>query len=235
MKHMKLLMMMGIVAIVFAGLAGAAQAKARGSLNVTLDSYEPNNDGFAGAVSTKNLPEGSRWVAVVQGTFSYYEPSQYSSPSKPFKALCGTPDLSGPLFASPDKPAGGPVGMDAEFLISRPARKASWCASHPLPHRWPNFEMRTGKLSPYQHYSALGPTLYAPTADHTYSYPLVGWGQAAQFRLKDRPRTSDNYGELKISLRPATAGDCGNYDWESFGYHSQPECETALGGTSAAT
>lgn len=233
MKHMKLLMMMGIVAIVFAGLAGAAQAKVRGSLNVTLDSYEPNNDGFAGPVSTQKLPEGSRWVAVVQGTFSYYAPSWYSRPPTNW-TFCGIADEDGPLFASPDKASGGPVGMDAEFIFGRPGTR-KFCRSHSLPMRWPNFEMRTGKLSPYEHYSALGPTLYAPTADHTYSYPLVGWGQPAQFRLKDRPRTSDNYGELKISLRPATAADCGNYDFGSFGFPDQATCEATLSGTPAAT
>lgn len=232
MKHMKLLMMMGIVAIVFAGLAGAAQAKVRGSLNVTLDSYEPNNDGFAGPVSTAKLPEGSRWVAVVQGTFSYYAPSLYNAPTAPFTMLCGDPIDSGPIFPSPDRPANRPVGMDAQFVFGRPSTRKI-CNKYPLPSAWRNFEIRTGKLSPYEHYAALGPTLTAPTADHTYSYPLVGWGQPAQFRLKDRPRTSDNYGELKISLRPATADDCGNYDYGSFGYPDEATCRTALGGGSA--
>jgi hypothetical protein len=227
MKRSKLLMVIGVMTIVFAGLTGAAQAKKpAGSLNVTLDSYEPNNDGFAGPVKAKVLPWNTRWVAVVQGTVSYYAPSQYSTPQSPFRVVCGTPDLSGPLFASPDKPSGGPVGFDPEFIFGRPSRKST-CSKHPLPVRWTNFEIKSGNT--WGHPWPLGPDQFAPAADHTYSYPFVAWGTAPQFRLRDRPRTSDNYGELKISLRPATAADCGYDAWRAFQYEDQAACEAALG------
>jgi hypothetical protein len=97
--------------------------------------------------------------------------------------------------------------------------------------RWRNFEIKTGDT--WDHIPALGPDLWAPTADHTYSYPFTAWGKSPQFRLRDRPRTSDNYGELKIAVRPATAADCGNNDWNSFGYADQASCEAALGGVAA--
>ena len=226
MKRTKLLLVIGVMAMAFAGLTGAAQAKQAGSLNLTLDSYEPNNDGFAGPVASKILPAESRWVAVVQGTFSYYNPSMYvAHPAAPFQVLCGTPDFTGPLFPSPDKASNKPVGMDAEFEFARPSRRST-CNRHPLPGHWYNFQIKTG--STWGHIPDLGAGEVVPTADHTYSYPLVGWDRPAQFRLKDRPRTSDNYGELKISIRPATSADCGFQDWHSFGYASEAECTASL-------
>lgn len=232
MQRNKLLTVMGITLVALSGLTGIAQAKQpAGSLNLTLDSYEPNNDGFAGPVKSKVLPSDTRWVATVQGTVSYYAPSTWETPSSPFRVICGTPDLGGPMFPSPDKPAGGPVGADPEYLFARPTRRST-CRKDPLPGRWPNFEIKTGNT--WGHPPVLGPELLGPTADHTYSYGFVAWGNRAQFRLKDRPRTSDNYGAFKIAIRPATAADCGNEDWKGFQYGSQPECEAALGGAPAA-
>jgi hypothetical protein len=226
MKRTKLLMVIGVMVIAFAGLAGAAQAKKSASLNVTLDTYEPNNDGFAGPVASKVLPDHSRWVAVVQGTFSYYSPSLYvDHPARPFQVLCGTPDFTGPLFPSPDKPSNKPVGMDAEFQFARPSRR-SRCQRYPLPGHWYNFQIKTAGT--WSHIPDLGPGEVVPTADHTYSYPLVGYDRPAQFRLKDRPRTSDNYGELKIAIRPATNADCGDGDWKTFRFHSEERCERSL-------
>jgi hypothetical protein len=146
--------------------------------------------------------------------------------------ICGTPDFSGPLFPSPDKPNSKPVGFDSEFIFARPSRR-SFCQRNPLPGHWPNFEIKTGNT--WGHQAPLGPEYLVPTADHTYSYPLVAWGTAPQFRLKDRPRTSDNYGQLKIAIRPATAADCGTEDWQAFEYESQAACEAALGGAPAAS
>lgn len=231
MKRMQLLTVVGIMLVAFAGLTGAAQAKKKpvGSLTFKLDAYEPNNDGFAGPVASAKLPEGSKWVAEVEGTISYYAPSQYTTPEAPFTLICGTPDFGGPIFASPDKPNAKPVGMDAEFIFGRPSTRKI-CRQYKLPSHWPNFQLNSG--SGYKHPAPTGPELFAPTADHKYGFPVNGHDKPALFRLKDRPRTSDNYGQLQISLRPATAADCG--DFHEFEYADQASCEAALGGVLAS-
>jgi hypothetical protein len=193
------------------------------SNNLMLDSYEPNNDGFAGPVTSNILPAGTHWVAEVQGTLSYYAPAAYVVHS-PF-VLCGTPDVLGPMFSSPDRPLHKPAGMDAEFIFGRPSSQRV-CDRYPLPAHWPNFQISRG--AGFDNRDLLGAPLAGPTADHKYSYPITGIGKSAQFRLRDRPRTSDNYGLLKITVRPATASDCANGGARQYEFYDEADCVTQL-------
>jgi hypothetical protein len=212
MKRSKLLVALGIMAMASLGTTGVASAHTpskstkSASNNLVLDSYEPNNDGFAGAVTSKVLPLHSNWVAEVQGTISYYEPSQY-------------------VFPSEVHPTAKGVGMDAEFIFARPSTSKR-CAKHPLPAHWGNFEISRG--AGFGNRTPIGgrPSVAAP--DHTYRYPISGIGKSAQFRLKDRPRTSDNYGTLHIVVRRATAADCDTTGWSDYGFHDLATCQAQI-------
>jgi hypothetical protein len=195
------------------------------SNNLVLDSYEPNNDGFAGAVTSKVLPLHSNWVAEVQGTISYYASSAYTVPSAPWPVLCGTPDLTGPMFPSLAFPASKVVGMDPEFLFARPWT-AKRCAKHPLPLHWSNFQISRG--AGFAHRTQIGGRKPTMEPDHKYLYPISGIGEPAQFRLKDRPRTSDNYGTLHILVRRATAADCETTGWSDYGFHDLATCQAQI-------
>jgi hypothetical protein len=208
------------------GIASAhTPSKPSASNNLVLDSYEPNNDGFAGPVKSAVLQWGTKWVAEVQGTVSYYSPESWS-PVLP-KVLCGVPDWNGPMFPSPDRPSNKPVGMDAAFIFARPSSRAG-CRWNPSPAHWPNFEISRGMG--FDNRTVLGVPVSQPTLDHKYSYPIIGIGKAAQFRLKDRPRTSDNFGLLKITIRPATPADCANGGAGQFLYPDEASCAAQIAG-----
>ncbi len=239
MRRSQLLVTIGVSVLAFSATAGAASAKKyhphhpAASNDIMLDSYETNNDGFAGSVSSKKLPAGTNWIAEVTGTISYYSPATYSGPVAKRKVICGTPDAAGPLFPSPDHLTNKPSGQDAEFIFARPA-KARRCGKSPMPWHWGNFQISRGHG--FAHRTVLGtallsggrPTSIAP--DHKYLYPIKGIGKPAQFRLKDRPRTSDNYGQFHIVLRGATAGDCANGGYHDFGYADEASCAVSVAG-----
>jgi hypothetical protein len=227
MKRTKLLIAFGIMAIACSGATGVATAKLPTSNNLRLDAYEPNNDGFAGPVTSKILPAGTHWVAEVQGSVSYYEPSFYGGRRMPFPIVCGTPEDS-VLFPSDDRPWDHPAGQDPEFVFARPWTEHR-CAKNPLPKHWSNFQITRG--AGYGHTEPLGGRHPAPAADHKYSYPITGIGKSAQFRLKDRPRTNDNYGVLQILVRRAMASDCALAS-DAFGYADQATCESQIAGVS---
>ena len=133
--------------------------------------------------------------------------------------ICGTPQNS----------ALGPVGMDAEFLFARPWT-AKACRRYVIPTAWSVFQASTAKKAQYAH-----PRMFvwtpAPTANHTYSYVLLGRGAPAKFRLLDR-FPSDNYGSLSINLRPAVQTDCARY--QAFGFRSEAKCMKTLPAAYAA-
>jgi hypothetical protein len=198
--------------------------------NTVLDSYEPNNDHFAGPVrSTSKLSVGVPYVAEVQGTFSYYE-KQNLKPSTleaPWTVLCGSP-LADPMFLSSHvkKKFQKRVDLDPEFIFAIPRKQAGDCSGS-YPQHWINFQLSTTTGSAgYGHVEPLGPYPTAPTADHRYLYPLLGAGEKARFRLVDRPRTDDNYGELHITIRAATAEECAG-DFARFGLADAASCSTA--------
>src|SRR5689334_12028988 len=178
--------------IALAGTAGAAKpapAPLRDQ-TIKLDTYEPNNDGFAGPVSPRDYLIANRpYVVEAQGTFSLYAAREYSKSTldSPWNTVCGTPESS-PMFPSTYAPD-GPVGQDPEFVFARPWKRRK-CQTISLPTHWPNFEARSDKSTGYAHPALIGPRPTTPSTTHTYSYALMGTGASPQFRLRDRP-TSD--------------------------------------------
>jgi hypothetical protein len=102
-----------------------------------------------------------------------------------------------------------------------------------MPLHWTNFQISRGAGFAYR--TALGtallsggrPTTVAP--DHKYLYPIAGIGEPAQFRLKDRPRTSDNYGVLHITVRRAKPSDCA-VGYKDFEYSDVASCQGSIAG-----
>ena len=178
--------------------------------SVTLDSSSRGS--IPTAETSFTLPKGVWYVATVSGTVSYYSPINYTKPQRPYKILCGAPQTG----------RQGPVGLDAEFTFARPWTKNKCDRAH-LPIHWSNFQASTG--GNWAHPQTLGVAPTAPTANHTYSYVLQGRNKPATFRLTDI-YYRDNYGTLRISLRPARAADCVNYT--SFGYASAASCASSV-------
>lgn len=159
------------------------------------------------------LTPGEYYVATVSGAFSYWPAYLYRPHSGIWQAVCGTPLNS----------ASGPVGMDAQFIFARPWSRRR-CERHHLPVAWSGFQAGAASLSNWAHPAILG-SVNQPTANHTYSYALLGEGHPAAFRLKDTD-TRDNYGKLTITVRLATSSDCSSY--QAFGFASSASCLTAL-------
>lgn len=177
----------------------------------TLDAYEPNNDDYAGPVKSAVLAAGVPYVVEVQGTFSYYERQnlRWSSLDAPWKVLCGQP-LRRVMFRSTSvkRRLQGRADLDPEFIFAVPRQSASLCAPE-YPRHWSNFQMTSTALSGgYAHVEPFADPAAGPTADHKYLYPLLGAGQAAGFRLEDLPRTDDNYGLLRLTIREASPEEC---------------------------
>ena len=228
-------LMKRVVRLTFAALAplglltaGAAAANPNsGTGTAVLNSYSTAHTGYSHvAKSTNKLAQGTWYVATVSGTISYYERQWYTKHDLPewWNVECGKPD-SYPMFG-PSKGGRWPVGQDAEFVFARPWVK--WrCQNEPFPQVWVNFQANAG--SGWSHPQILGAIPTMPTRNHTYKYVLQGMNQEAKFRLVDGD-TTDNYGDLHISLRPATTADCSNYS--SFGFASETACQSALGSAS---
>ncbi len=216
-----------VVLALVLGLTGPAAAQAAFPQSRVLDAYEPNNDHYAGPVrTTSTLVAGTPYVAEVQGTFSYYEKQNLKKKTleAPWSALCGTP-LSAPMFPSSHvkKKFQGRVDLDPEFLFAIPRKSAADCLSS-YPQHWINFQITNHVTSGvFDHVEPLGPYPTAPTVDHKYLYPLTGIGDRAAFRLLDVPRTDDNYGELHIVVRLATAQEC-TANFARFGYADAGGC-----------
>ena len=190
--------------------------------HIVLDSYHAWNRHYTPPVSTPfKVPRHEYYVATTDGTFSYYAAVNYVHPKRPWKIVCGTPE---PSAKYPGAGGDGPVGFDSEFVFARPW-KTKRCVRGNLPAHWRNFQMDNG--SGWTHPALLGTAPTSPRSDHTYSYAVVGDSAKIRFRLLDR-YVRDNYGALKITVRPATATDCASYS--SFGFTSQAACVSAVTG-----
>lgn len=198
-----------VVAVLICALVPAATASAAPVFpqSKVLDSYEPNNDDYAGPVRSAVLTAGAPYVAEVQGTFSYYQKQDLRKRTlgAPWTVLCGTP-MPSVMFRSSHvkRKFQGRANLDAENIFALPRVSPADCrASYPV--HWTNFEVTsTATSGDYGHVEPIA----SDVANHTYSYPLLGAGQPAGFRLQDLPRTDDNYGELHIVIRPATVEEC---------------------------
>jgi hypothetical protein len=205
---------LGLGALVAPGAAGAVTFLD----HFTLDSYHAGGGKYTPAASSRISLQEGLYVAVVQGTFSYYGAINFVVPQPPWTVLCGTPE-GAPQFSSAG--GAGPVGFDSEFVFARPWT-AELCNQAKLPVRWLNFQEKFGP-GDWGHPATLTPQS-APAPSHAYEYAVPGRkGKKAAFRLLDID-TRDNYGSLHISLRAATAADCGGTQWQAFGVGSEAEC-----------
>lgn len=198
--------------------ASTMHAKPPATESLVLGSYSRGQ--IPTTQSSFKLAKADWYVATVSGTMSYWAPINYSKPQRPYKIVCGTPE--GAAQYSGSRGGNGPVGLDAEFLFSRPWTKNACTRAH-LPTHWSNFQASTG--GGWAHPQILGGVPSAPTPDHTYSYVLLGRNQPVQFRLTDI-YYRDNYGALHISLRPATTADCTQY-YSSFGFPAAAACTSS--------
>lgn len=212
-----------IAAAILAALAGGPAAASAATLK--LDAYDPDNGHFAGPVTSGTLDAGQYYVAVVDGTVSYYSPAMWTDPFAPFEAICGTTERR-PAHSTPGK-TNGRVGMDAETVFARPCFGPSSNRNPKVGH-WPNFEINatsTQRQGPdFKYVTPLDGPFSEPTGTNTYKYPIVGNGVPAQFRLRDWPGTRDNYGQLWIDVRPATGSDCAGDRWRAWGFADGDEC-----------
>lgn len=217
MKRIILLMTVGLACAVPAMAVATPTSSQRDTLK--LDSY--SKGAIPSGTTSFKLSKDTWYVATVSGTMSYWAPINYTKPQRPYKIVCGAADNSAAYSGS--QGGNGPVGLDAEFVFARPWTKSK-CAQAHLPMHWSNFQASTGGA--WAHPQTLGATPTAPTADHTYNYVLLGHGKAAQFRLTDI-YYRDNYGILRVSVRPATSADCAT-GYASFGFTTSAACTTAL-------
>jgi hypothetical protein len=218
---------LGLTTTVVCLLSVPAVAGATGTIDhFSLDSYHAWYLPHTPPATSNVALRPGLYVAVVQGTFSYWTPKNYSHPRPtlfhPWTIVCGTPEPE-PEFASAG--GSGPVGLDAEFIFSRPWTPRK-CAADKLPAKWSNFQMYTGLGSTWTHPTALNlSTPAAPNPSHTYEYPIkeTSGYHHVSFRLADID-TRDNYGSLQITLRAATPSDCAGSRYVGFGLTSAAQC-----------
>lgn len=208
------------VALAAVFLTGASAATASA---VDLDLRGPAGSLFVGPVTTGVVPDGARQVAIVQGTMSLWSVDNWSSSRN---AVCGAPE-SAPLFATPGV-LNGPAGVDAETRFGPLAIKSKSDCAKEL-GRPSNFVISTGGA-----YAHPAPLSGSTPANHTYLYPLVGSGQAANYRFYD-PAASDNYGVFHITTRDADDGDCAGDGAAELGYPTTADCTAALPPAPAVT
>ena len=135
----------------------------------------------------------------------------------PFTTFCGKPQAA-PLFGSAG--GAGPVSNDAEFIFAQPIATGT-CAALKLPVAYPNFQVNNGFGR--AHPPLLSPKpLNGPTANHAYSFAVVGQGKPLGLELVD-PDTRDDYGSFQITIRHAVGSDCAHGQWKAFAVKKQDD------------
>jgi len=176
-----------------------------------LDTHDRGRDNYAGPIKTERLTRGKPYLIEVKGTFSLFGAVEYRQP------LCGAPEPR-PQYRSRGV-RNGPVQADSVFLF---ADLASNCARNQGRLQYTTFGIGVDG----RRYRNLWPAGGIPPAvrpDHTYTYAVVGFGKVARFRIFDR-QPEDNYGRLRIRIRPAQATDCAAEKFRQFGYADEATC-----------
>jgi hypothetical protein len=155
--------------------------------------------------TTSPLRAGVTYKVIIQGSVSVWPPADWSS------VCAGRPSPS-PLFSSPG--ATGPVGVDAEWVWAWPRASPSLCpdgapdATPPVAERKLRIEASSGAppvdLPP--------PRETEMTANHAYTYSVVGTGTSVSFTVNEIGKNPDgsphvynpryNYGEFRIEVIP---------------------------------
>jgi hypothetical protein len=113
------------------------------------------------------------------------------------------------------------VSNDAEFIFAQPIATGT-CAALKLPVAYPNFQVNNG--FGWGHPPLLSPKpLQGPTANHAYSFAIVGQGKPLGLELVD-PDTRDDYGSFHITIRHAVSSDCSSGQWKAFALKRHAIC-----------
>ena len=175
-----------------------------------MDFYSPGLVAHTPPLYSTRLTKGKLYVLTVQGTVSFYAAVDYLQIQAPFTTFCGAPQAA-PLFGSAG--GSGPVSNDAEFIFAQPITTGT-CATLKLPVAYPNFQVNNG--FGWGHPVLLSPKpLRRPTANHAYSFAIVGQGKPLGLELVD-PDTRDDYGSFRITIRHAIGSDCSHGQWKAF-------------------
>jgi hypothetical protein len=191
--------------VVPAATSHAALTTPESMLLDTATRLQASRIGFSGPATTgEALANGGYYVAQARGTFSRYLPRLMRNETLPGIRRCGTPEAA-PLIPSPGKPD-SPVGIDPEWAFSYVVNDLG-PGSCPSPVIRPigAFEINTG--DGFIRIPAVNRGT-GPRSDHSYTYLLQGIGRPVSFRYLDNP-LADNNGVIAITVRPATAADCG--------------------------
>ena len=143
------------------------------------------------------LDDGQPYVVTVEGTYSAYNANQMAGLGG--FVVCGSPEPA-PLFPSPGV-TNGRVGVDSEFRFANPLPGKKCQPKHGLVKHDTKVRFSTDGGATWFTPTATDAGA-APDADHTYSYPVTGDGQALQARVQDSNYT-DNYGQFKVTSAPA--------------------------------
>jgi hypothetical protein len=210
-------------------LVSPAAANTSGERPLVLDAYSPRQHSSAPPVSSPSpLARGRLYVATVRGSVSFYAAIDYVAIQAPFRVMCGAPERA-PMFSSAG--GSGQVGTDAEFIFALPLIGRS-CAHARLPRPYANFQANLG--NGWSHPSVLSAqTLVKPSRSHTYEFALTGAGKPVSFRLVESD-ARDDYGSLRIYLRPAVPGDCSGHGSQAFGL-TQTACLASTAHSPAPT
>jgi hypothetical protein len=168
-----------------------------GLLGFTLAAGQPEvlyiDASRAGGVPTQStLVAGVTYVVQVRGTISKWAPRAMSS-------LCaGTPD-SAPQF--PSRSVTGPASVDAEWVWAWPTMSPTLCPNGKATKSAPVAERTVFvNLGGSTKAAPLPPPLETTmTANHTYTYKIVGQGAPALFVVRDNDY-KDNYGQFQITI-----------------------------------
>ena len=158
-----------------------------------LDTYSPGNVGYSGPVnSTTSLDRETAYVVEVQGTWSLFFPKEWGG-------VCDGSPEDGPQFPSLTV-KNGLVGMDPAHMFAAP-NGSGWCPgdlTEPLPV---GFRVLQFSLDGGTQWFIPEPLDSTFNSDHLYSYHVEGNDHQLQARLVDS-RTEDNYGQIRVSIRP---------------------------------
>lgn len=210
------------LAVVAAGLAGAAPASAALPESIVVDSHAPSGSVSMLSTSQTSLGAGNAYVAQVEGTVSIWDPMEFTDDHW---HVCGTPDAS-PAIPSPGTTS-GPTGIDAEFRFA-PVRLADK-ACPPTTERSSMLKLDAG--AGFAHPAAL------PTSDaaaHVYRYAVRGTGAPVRSRFDDSA-VYDNYGQFRITYEVPTAADCADGGAALLGFDSEAACVGGIPTSAAST
>jgi hypothetical protein len=192
-----------------AALPASAQAK-----TYYLDTYDAGSKAYTTPLVTEKLAKGIPYRIVVRGSFSLFGAAEYKG------EFCGTSDPR-PVYATKKQP-NGPVSADAEFLFGDISRN---CSRRTSVVTASSFQIKTN--TSYVNRQPIGlAQLTGPKTNHLYTYPVIGVGKVARFRLLD-DFTKDNYGRLKITISRMQASSCTKGGFANWKYADEATCVAA--------